>query len=206
MGNIETVLSSSIATVFFAAFIIAKTMWYGLGTAPIELFGPTHYQWDQGYFQQEIYRKVSAGLAENQSLSEAWFKILEKLAFYDYIGNNPAKGGLFRASSMDNRDGIAVGWLGYPIFRDKDGRELFVRRMTTFFITFLIVLVDGDGIVRADVPFRRAESKYSVKQVGVTVEFYGSKLNGVSYSNPAAVKKYARCAQLGEIFELDRAT
>ncbi|KAK8671578.1 hypothetical protein V6N13_038171 [Hibiscus sabdariffa] len=87
---------------------------------------------------------------------------------------------------MDNGDGIAVGWLGHPIFRDKEGH--------------------GDGIVRADVPFRRAESKYSVKQVGVTVEFYGGELNGVSYSDPATVKKYARRAQFGEIFELDRAT
>ncbi|MBA0568714.1 hypothetical protein Golob_006186 [Gossypium lobatum] len=37
------------------------------------------------------------------------------------------KGGLFRVSLMDNGDGIAVGWLGHPIFRDKDGCELFVR-------------------------------------------------------------------------------
>ncbi|KAG2252083.1 hypothetical protein Bca52824_082219 [Brassica carinata] len=170
----------------------------GTATTPIELFGPTRYQWDQGYFQQEIYRRVSAGLAENQSASEAWSKIPEKLAFYDYIGNNPAKEGLFRAGSMDNGDGIAVGWLGHPVFRNKEGRELFVRRMPTF--------LDGDGIVRADVPFRRAESKYSVEQVGVTVEFYGGELNGVSYSDPATVKKYARRAQLGEIFELDRAT
>jgi photosystem II CP47 chlorophyll apoprotein len=33
---------------------------------------------------------------------------------------------------MDNGDGIAVGWLGHPIFRDKEGRELFVRRIPTF--------------------------------------------------------------------------
>ncbi|KAL5643403.1 hypothetical protein ACJX0J_004830, partial [Zea mays] len=167
MGNIETVLSSSIAAVFFAAFVVAGTMWYGSATTPIELLG----------LLQEIYRRVSDGLAENLSLSEAWSKIPEKL------------GGLFRAGSMDNGDGIAVGWLGHPVFRDKEGRELFVRRMPTFFETFPVVLVDEEGIVRADVPFRRAESKYSVEQVGVTVEFYGGELNGVR-----------------EIFELDRAT
>ncbi|KAL6589904.1 hypothetical protein ACP70R_050182 [Stipagrostis hirtigluma subsp. patula] len=38
MGNIETVLSSSIAAVFFAAFVVAGTMWYGSATTPIELF------------------------------------------------------------------------------------------------------------------------------------------------------------------------
>nr|YP_009673740.1 photosystem II CP47 chlorophyll apoprotein [Cuscuta mexicana]QDF46421.1 photosystem II CP47 chlorophyll apoprotein [Cuscuta mexicana] len=206
MGNIETVLSSSIAAVFFAAFVAAGTMWYGSATTPIELFGPTRYQWDQGYFQQEIYRRIGAGLAEKQSLSEAWSKIPEKLAFYDYIGNNPAKGGLFRAGSMDKGDGIAIGWLGHPIFKDKEGRELFVRRMPTFFETFPVILVDSDGIVRADVPFRRAESKYSVEQVGVTVAFYGGELNGLTYSDPTTVKKYARRAQLGEIFELDSAT
>nr|GEV27997.1 reverse transcriptase domain-containing protein [Tanacetum cinerariifolium] len=88
MGNIETVLSSSIAAVFFAAFVVAETMWYGLATTLIELFRHTRYQWDQ-----------------------------------------------------------------------------------------------GDGILRADVPFRRAESKYSVEQVGVTVECYGGEVNGVTYKN-----------------------
>lgn len=61
--------------------------------------------------------------------------------------------------------------------------------MPTFFDAFPVVLVDSDGIVRADVHFRRAESKCSVEQVGVNVEFYGSELNGVSYRNPATVKK-----------------
>jgi len=54
------VCHGSIAAVFFAAFVVAGTMWYGSATTPIELFGPTRYQWDQGYFQQEIYRRVGA--------------------------------------------------------------------------------------------------------------------------------------------------
>ncbi|KAH0900494.1 LOW QUALITY PROTEIN: hypothetical protein HID58_039997, partial [Brassica napus] len=142
MGNIETVLSSSIAAVFFAAFIVAGTIKRGI---------------------------IPSGFNGQWGWNSCWM-------------------------------------VGAPVFRNKEGRELFVRRMPTFFETFPVVLVDGDGIVRADVPFRRAESKYSVEQVGVTVEFYGGELNGVSYSDPATVKKYARRAQLGEIFELDRAT
>ncbi|PHU07247.1 Photosystem II CP47 reaction center protein [Capsicum chinense] len=78
--------------------------------------------------------------------------------------------------------------------------------MPTFFEIFPVILIDGDGIVRADVPFRKAESKYSVEQVGVAVEFYGGELNGFSYSDLATMKNYARRAQLGEIFKLDGAT
>ncbi|MBA0731418.1 hypothetical protein Golax_023398, partial [Gossypium laxum] len=134
---------------------------------PIELFGPTRYQWDQGYFQQEIYRRVSA-----------------------------SKRRIIQSGFNRQRGWNSVGWLRHPIFRDKDGRKLFVCRMPTFFETFSVVLVDGDKIVRADVPFRRAESKYNVEQVGVTIEFYGDELNGVNYSDLATVKKYARRAQL----------
>jgi photosystem II CP47 chlorophyll apoprotein len=206
MGSIETVLSSSIAAVFFAAFIVAGTMWYGSAATPVELFGPTRYQWDKGFFQEEITKRVETSVASGASLSDAWSKIPEKLAFYDYIGNNPAKGGLFRTGAMNSGDGIAVGWLGHAVFKDQDGRELFVRRMPTFFETFPVVLLDKDGIVRADVPFRKAESKYSIEQVGVTVTFYGGELDGLSFSDPATVKKYARKAQLGEIFEFDRST
>ena len=173
MGNIETVLSSSISAVFFAAFVTSGTMWYGAAATPIELFGPTRYQWDSGYFQQEIERRVETSLNEGLSLSQAWSRIPDKLAFYDYIGNNPAKGGLFRAGPMNKGDGIAEAWLGHPVFQDKEGRELTVRRMPAFFETFPVILVDKDGIVRADIPFRRAESKYSIEQVGVSCNFYG---------------------------------
>jgi photosystem II CP47 chlorophyll apoprotein len=181
-------------------------MWYGSAATPVELFGPTRYQWDKGFFQEEITKRVQTSLSGGASLSDAWSKIPEKLAFYDYIGNNPAKGGLFRTGAMNSGDGIAVGWLGHASFKDQEGRELFVRRMPTFFETFPVILLDKDGVVRADVPFRKAESKYSIEQVGVSVTFYGGELDGLTFSDPATVKKYARKAQLGEIFEFDRST
>ena len=152
----------------------------------------------------EIERQVEVSVSEGLSESQAWSRIPDKLAFYDYIGNNPAKGGLFRAGPMNKGDGIAEAWLGHPIFRDKEGRELTVRRMPAFFETFPVILVDKDGIIRADIPFRRAESKYSIEQVGVTVDFYGGKLNGQTFKDAPTVKKFARKAQLGEVFEFDR--
>jgi photosystem II CP47 chlorophyll apoprotein len=206
MGNIETVLSSSIAAVFFAAFVVAGTMWYGSATTPIELFGPTRYQWDKGYFQEEIQRRVETNLAAGDTLSEAWSKIPERLAFYDYVGNSPAKGGLFRTGAMNSGDGIVKTWLGHAVFKDSEGRELSVRRMPNFFETFPVVLTDSEGIVRADIPFRRAESKLSIEQTGVTVSFYGGALDGQTFSDPASVKKFTRKAQLGEAFEFDRET
>ncbi len=206
MGNIETVLSSSIAAVFFAAFVVAGTMWYGSAATPIELFGPTRYQWDQGYFTQEIERRVQASVAQGNSLSTAWNTIPEKLAFYDYVGNSPAKGGLFRTGPMNQGDGIAKQWLGHPVFTDKDGRELTVRRIPNFFETFPVLLVDKDGILRADIPFRRAESKYSFEQAGIAATFYGGALDGQTITDPAEVKKFARKAQQGEPFDFDMAT
>lgn len=206
MGNIETVLSSSIAAVFFAAFVVAGTMWYGSAATPIELFGPTRYQWDSGYFKQEIERRVQADVADGSSLAEAYSAIPEKLAFYDYVGNSPAKGGLFRTGPMNKGDGLAQAWLGHPVFRDSAGRELNVRRLPNFFENFPVILTDNDGVIRADIPFRKAESKYSFEQTGVAVSFYGGALNGQTFKEPAVVKRYARAAQLGEPFEFDRET
>ncbi len=206
MGNIETVLSSSIAAVFFAAFVVAGTMWYGSATTPVELFGPTRYQWDQNYYHQEIDRRVQASLAAGASEEEAWSRIPEKLAFFDYVGNSPAKGGLFRTGQMNKGAGIAESWLGHPVFKDGEGRALDVRRLPNFFETFPVILTDADGVIRADIPFRRAESKYSFEQTGVTVSFYGGDLNGQTFDDPVKVKEYARKAQLGEPFEFDTET
>jgi photosystem II CP47 chlorophyll apoprotein len=206
IGNIETVLSSSIAAVFWSAFVVAGTIWYGSAATPVELYGPTRYQWDQGFYQSRIEDLVTTSLKQGSNLNKAWGQIPEKLAFYDYIGNNPAKGGLFRAGAINSGDGIAFGWLGHAVFQDNNGNELYVRRIPTFFETFPVILVDQYGIVRADVPFRRAESKYSIEQVGVVVNFYGGQLDGVNFTDPTTVKTYARRAQLGEIFEFDRAS
>ena len=49
---VETVLSSSIAAVLFAAFLVFGTMLYGSVATPIELFGPKCYQWEQGCFSK----------------------------------------------------------------------------------------------------------------------------------------------------------
>jgi photosystem II CP47 chlorophyll apoprotein len=204
MGNIETVLASALATFFVAAFVVSGTMWYGSATTPIELFGPTRYQWDNHYFEQEIDRRVNASLAAGNSRSEAWQAIPEKLAFYDYVGNSPAKGGLFRVGPMTKGDGVALSWAGHPVFQDADGRELSVRRIPNFFENFPVILTDQDGIVRADIPFRRTEAKYSFEQMGVTVSFYGGNLDGQTFTDSQTVKKYARQAQLGEVFEFDR--
>ncbi|MEO1431002.1 MAG: photosystem II chlorophyll-binding protein CP47 [Cyanobacteria bacterium J06632_19] len=206
MGNIETVLSSSIAAVFFAAFVVAGTMWYGSATTPVELFGPTRYQWDQNYYHQEIDRRVQASVADGASLEEAWSEIPEKLAFFDYVGNSPAKGGLFRTGQMNKGSGIAVSWLGHPVFKDGEGRVLDVRRLPNFFETFPVILTDADGVVRADIPFRRAESKYSFEQTGVTATVYGGDLNGQTFTDPVKVKELARKAQLGEPFDFDTET
>ncbi len=206
MGNLETVLASGLATFFLAAFVVAGTMWYGSATTPVELFGPTRYQWDNGYFEQEISRRVQASLAAGESRDQAWSKIPDKLAFYDYVGNSPAKGGLFRVGSMTKGDGIARQWLGHPVFQDQAGRELHVRRMPNFFENFPVVLFDQDNVVRADIPFRRAIAKYSIEQTGVSVKFYGGSLDGQSFTEPTTVKKYARLAQLGEPFEFDQET
>lgn len=203
MGNIETVLSSSIASIFFASAIVAGTMWYGSATTPVELFGPTRYQWDQGFYQQEIERRIQA-LTAGEKLMNVSNAIPEKLAFHDHIGNNPAKGGLFRTGAMDAGDGIALEWLGHAVFQDKNGKQLFIRRMPTFLETFPVLLLDSDGLIQADIPYRRAEAKYSLEQSAITVSFIGGALNGNMFDTPIVIKRYARRAQLGELFEFDR--
>ena len=65
--------------------------------------------------------------------------------------------------------------------------------MPAFFETFPVVLIDQGGTVRADIPFRRAESRYSIEQTHVP-----SLVN--------LVKGYARKAQFGQIFTFSKKT
>jgi photosystem II CP47 chlorophyll apoprotein len=205
MADIETVLASSIAATFFAGFVMSGTLWYGSATNPVELLGPTRYQWDLQYFSGEIARRVSHCVYNGMSLHQAWSTIPDKLAFYDYVGNNPAKGGLFRAGPMNKGDGVAKCWVGHPVFRVADtGEVLRVRRMPSFFETFPVYMIDSGSVLRADIPFRRAESIFSIEKVGVTCEIYGGFRDGAYYESATDVKNWARRAQLGELFDFDR--
>ena len=58
VGNIETVLASSLAAVAWAACVAAATMWYGSASNPIECFGPTRFMWDLGLFLQAVETTV----------------------------------------------------------------------------------------------------------------------------------------------------
>ena len=109
----EGVLASALAAVLFVSFVVAGTMWYGSATTPVELFGPTRYQWDSGYFKTEINRRVQTAIDNGATREEAYASIPEKLAFYDYVGNSPAKGGLFRVGALVNGDGLPTGWQGH---------------------------------------------------------------------------------------------
>jgi photosystem II CP47 chlorophyll apoprotein len=89
MANIESVLSSSISSVFFTAFIESSVIWYGSVSAALELFGPNRYHWDNGYFSQDIEGRVSS--VNSMLLNKAWEQMPDKLVLYDYIGHNPSK-------------------------------------------------------------------------------------------------------------------
>lgn len=130
----------------------------------------------------------------------------DRLAFYDYIGHNPAKGGLFRSGPMVRGDGIILGWLGHPSFFLQDGSQVYPRRMPSFFETFPVLFLDREGVLRADQPFRRAEAKYAIDALGLQVLILGGALSGVQLDSPATTAAVARIAQFGELLDFDRSS
>lgn len=200
MGNIESVLASSLIAVFLISLITSSSTWYGSVCYPIELLGPTRFQWDNGYFTNYIERRAS--VASGLGMSNYFCSIPDKLVIYDYIGSNPAKGGLFRSGPMIKGDGIVQNWLGHAVF-ELGGLPLSIRRMPSFFETFPVLLLDRAGTVRSDIPFRRSEARFSFDQIHVSVYFQGGILDAAEYCTPSIVKSYARKAQLGEILSFD---
>lgn len=90
MLSLETVLSSSLASVLFSALVTSSCTWYGALITPTELLGPTRYQWDNGYFSLEVERKVKSSISATIT-DKSWEQLPDKLVIYDYIGSNPAK-------------------------------------------------------------------------------------------------------------------
>ena len=197
MTNLESVLSSSIATVLSISLISSVIFWYGSATSPIELFGPTRYQWDNGVFSLEAERRV-----KNNDIN-SWSQIPDKLLLYDYLGTNPSKGGLFRSGAQIKGDGVVDSWTGHFNFESKI-LALYVRRMPAFFETFPVILVDREGTVRGDIPFRRIEFRYSIEQVKISIYFIGGILDSSSIEKSSVVKAFARKSQFGKIFSFDK--
>ena len=200
MANVESVLSSSIPPVFFTGSLNSALMWYPNVWVSLELFGPLRYEWDNGYFSQDIERRLKTG--NNIFLNKAWEQVPDKLVLYDYSPHNPCKGGLFRSGPILKGDGVVQNWFGHATF-EIGTFSLAIRPMPAFFETFPVILIDISGTLAADIPFRRAESLNSMEQTKVVLYFSGGILNGIEYSTRSLVKDYARKAQLGEIFTFD---
>ena len=90
MSNIESVLSSSLASVLFTSIVTSSTIWYGTITSPIELLGTSRYQWDNGYFSLDLERRIHS--SDSLYVASSWEQIPDKLLLYDYVGSNPSKG------------------------------------------------------------------------------------------------------------------
>lgn len=179
-------------------------MWYGSLTSPMELNGPTRYHWDNASFSQEMEARVKAAAAlGRRTLDQAWQEVPEKLVLYDSLGCNPAKGGLFRSGPMLKGDGVLENWLGHANF-SLGTLALSIRRMPAFFERFPVILIDQRGSLRADIAFRRAESRYSLEQRKILLAFSGGLLKGTESSSASLVKAYARKAQFGEIFSFEK--
>jgi photosystem II CP47 chlorophyll apoprotein len=191
VSSIESALAASLPPMVLTASMVSSTAWYGAASSANELFGPTRLAWDSSGFEQEL---------TTRSTQFTWPASPEQLLLYDYIGSNPAKGGLFRSGPVDNSDGIVQSWLGHVEFLDPTGNSLTVRRMPTFFETFPVILVDQAGEVQADLAFRRADARFSFESRGIRANLEGGMLGRQTLQTASLVKSLARKTQLGQIF------
>lgn len=185
MGKVESILSSSITAVFFTAFLISALMWYGSAHTTQELFGPTRYSWDNAYYSLDI----------RTSCSNAWNTLPDKLVLYDYIGSNPAKGGLFRSGPMLKADGLVQNWLGHACF-SMGTLSLSIRRMPAFFGQ--IFTFDKKTSRLTDGVFRTsARGWYSFSHIALAFSFFQDIWTGVTFESQAK-QEYGRNEKLGD--------
>jgi photosystem II CP47 chlorophyll apoprotein len=78
---------------------------------------------------------------------------------------------------------VSVGWLVTHLQRSRWSRIHVVCQLSSNFPR----LLDKDGVVRADVPFRKAESN-SIEQVGVSVTFTVGTYFGLSSQTQLQLK------------------
>ena len=96
-------------------------------------------------------------------------------------------------------------WLGHPVFKDREGRDLTVRADAQL-LRKLPRPADGSGRHRASrhpLPPGRCQIQPGTNRRPRSVS-WGGLLNGQTFSDPAQVRQYARKAQLGEPFDFDR--
>ena len=155
MGNVETVLASSIVAVAWAAGVVSGTMWFGSVTTPVQCFGPTRYAWDLG-----LYLSASESLVQRSCSSrpaeciDGWREVLNGLAFDDYLGGQGRGSSRRLGLPRSERCQFGTSLHSYGL----SGRESIVRdgyRPTTLPTAYAFVLLDDRSVVRADQPFRR---------------------------------------------------
>lgn len=83
LGNLESVLASSIAAIPFVSFLVSASVWYSSITAPTELLGPSRYQWDNAYCSYEITSRLKQVKA--RVVVTLWDQVPDKLVLYDYM-------------------------------------------------------------------------------------------------------------------------
>ena len=63
---------------------------------------------------------------------DGWLDVPDVLAFYDYVGHNPAKGGLFRVGAMNSGDGIVLRELPRRGRRNLPGPAILLPIIRTY--------------------------------------------------------------------------
>ncbi len=118
MGNIETVLSSSIAAVFFAAFVWQVRCGTVAQPHRLNYLDPPVISGTVAYFKT---RDRAARSDRFSAGTNCWKpgRLFQRSWPFTTTSVTTSKGGLFRGGPMYKGDGVAVGWLGHPTFNDK---------------------------------------------------------------------------------------